>query len=56
MEIEEKIVNFKNYCPKCKYMNKKGNDEPCDTCLGNPVNILTKKPVKFEEAKDEKGK
>lgn len=56
MENEEKEVQFYKYCPMCKYRDLHAVQEPCNTCLDNPVNINSRKPVKFEEAKDKKGK
>lgn len=56
MENEEKEVQFYKYCPKCKYRDVEAVEEPCNTCLSNPVNINSRKPVKFEETKDKKGK
>ena len=44
-----KIVNFNEYCYKCKYYDLDTDEEPCDECLDNPANIDSHKPVKFEE-------
>lgn len=49
----EKIVNFERYCKKCKYASLKIDEkgvmpEPCDSCLDEPTNINSRKPVKFE--------
>ncbi len=56
MENEEKEVDFYKYCPICKHMKKAGTSEPCNTCLDNPVNINSRKPVKFEENNDKEKK
>ena len=47
----EKIVDYKTYCKKCKFKNCKDQDgeEPCNECLNNPVNLNSKKPIKYEE-------
>lgn len=44
-----KEVHFNEYCPKCKNFEKSMTDDPCNDCLGEPVNLYTHKPVKFEE-------
>ena len=49
MEYPNKIVDFDNYCKICKFKRKKYNEEPCEECLSNPVNLHSRKPVKFEE-------
>lgn len=54
MEIRDKIVEFDKYCEKCRFKDKKESDEPCHECLIYPVNENSKKPVKFEEKKEEK--
>lgn len=48
--MAEKFVEFHNWCEKCKYWEKKEEEDPCFECLENPVNIDSHKPVKFEEA------
>lgn len=47
----EKMVDFGKYCPTCKHSDKKESDEPCDTCLANPVNFESVKPCKYENGK-----
>lgn len=44
-----KEVYFGQYCKQCKHETLDPNDEPCDECLENPMNIYSHKPVKFEE-------
>ena len=51
MEYHEKIVAFDIWCPKCKHRNKDENQEPCDDCLAEPINIDSQKPVHWEERK-----
>lgn len=45
----EKIVDFYEYCPKCKHEKLKGEEEPCNECLQNPTNEDSRKPVKFDK-------
>lgn len=49
MEDAYKEVYFGEYCKKCKYWEKKENEEPCDECLENPVNLYSHKPVNYKE-------
>ena len=44
-----KEVKFDPHCKKCKHCNKKEDEEPCDACLNNPVNLYSHKPINFEE-------
>ena len=45
----EKIVEFNMWCPKCKHSEKSESEDPCFTCLENPVNLGSRKPIKYEE-------
>ena len=45
----KKLVDFDIYCVKCKYKKVSQHEEPCNTCLANPVNEDSHKPVMFEE-------
>lgn len=47
-----KFVEFVNYCSKCKNKNKSPMAEPCNECLTVPAREGTRKPIKFEEAKN----
>ncbi len=47
MEDIYKEVYFGEYCKYCKYWEKKENEEPCDECLGNPVNLYSHKPMYY---------
>lgn len=51
MENHIKIVDFDQYCDKCKHYAPDlfGNEEPCNECLTNPMNIDSRRPVKYEE-------
>lgn len=44
----EKIVNFDQYCPKCKHFKVPPTEEPCNECLSNPVQEFSHKPMKFK--------
>ena len=44
-----KIVDYCKFCNKCKHYELKGTAEPCEECLTSPVNMNSKKPIKFEE-------
>lgn len=45
----KKIVDFDIYCVNCKYKRVSQHEEPCNTCLANPVNEDSHKPVLYEE-------
>lgn len=45
-----KIVEFHAYCDKCLHKDLKEDEEPCDECLSEPVNLYSHKPVKFIES------
>ena len=47
------IVNFKKWCPKCKYHNVIETDDPCNECLEHGANEATDKPVLYQENDDE---
>lgn len=49
MEYENKLVEYERFCTKCKHEAVDANEEPCEECLSNPVNLHSHKPVKFEE-------
>ena len=51
MEDTYKEVYFGEYCKNCKYFEKEQNEEPCDECLENPINVYSHKPVCWEEKK-----
>lgn len=44
-----KEVHFHEYCKSCKHKNIKNTEEPCDKCLGEPTNLNSHKPVKYEK-------
>lgn len=50
METEGyKEVNFNKYCVSCKFKKNKETESPCDECLNEPVNLNSRKPVKYEK-------
>lgn len=51
--MSDKIVDFNEYCHKCKYANCEEWDSPCDDCLEFPVNDDSHKPVRFTEKSQE---
>ena len=53
-ENGEKMVNFRLYCPKCKHYTVAQEDEPCNECLDNPMNVYSEKPVKYEQKEETK--
>ena len=50
-EYKFKIVEYENWCNKCKHKNKEENEDPCWDCLTTPVNEHSKKPICWEENK-----
>lgn len=51
MEQRTKLVNFDEYCPKCKNKDTNETEDPCNECLTYPANLDSHKPVNFKEAK-----
>lgn len=47
----ESEVYYFEYCKTCKHFDKKEEEEPCDECLGETVNVDSHKPVRWEEKK-----
>ena len=46
---EYKEVYFHMYCKECKHRELNENQEPCNECLGEPINQYSHKPIKFEK-------
>lgn len=44
----KKIVEFDKYCKTCVHKDVKEKDEPCYSCLDEPANLHSHKPVKYE--------
>ncbi len=49
MEPNTKEVNFRLYCPKCKFYNLKETEDPCNNCLTHGYNFDSTKPVEYKE-------
>lgn len=49
MEDSYKEVYFDEYCKTCANEKKKEDEEPCDECLSEPVNLDSHKPVRWKE-------
>lgn len=47
MEDIYKEVYFDQYCKTCKHEKTKEEDDPCDECLNEPVNLFSHKPAKW---------
>ena len=56
MDIVDNIIEFENWCNRGKYSDKIGWEDPCNDCLGAPVNQNSEKPIHFEEKEKEKKK
>jgi len=48
----EHEVRFDIYCQDCMYKDKPENEDPCWDCLVETVNMNSRKPVYFKEAKN----
>lgn len=46
--MSTKFVDYSFYCPKCKHRIKDEHEEPCDSCLAEPVNDNSEKPIHYE--------
>lgn len=49
MENQMRIVEFDKYCEKCKHKDCKEYIDPCHSCLNEPVNTNSRKPIYFEQ-------
>lgn len=47
--MEGKEVYFHEYCKTCEHFTKMEEQEPCNTCVSEPVNIDSHKPVRWKE-------
>ena len=48
MEYIYKEVNFSKYCPLCEYADLYEEKDPCNKCLGVPMNEHSEKPVCYK--------
>ena len=55
MEYIDKIVDFHKYCRLCEHEKESEDKDPCHTCLSNPTNIHSAKPIKYKEKIIKKG-
>lgn len=44
-----KFVDFETYCEKCLYFEKNECEDPCNTCLNEPVRDNSEKPIEFKK-------
>lgn len=51
--INEKIVDFENFCGSCKYadqIDKDGLPVPkCEECLSTPTNVDSVRPINYKK-------
>ena len=55
MEYIDKIVEFDKYCETCEHKDSKEYLDPCHTCLMQPTNVHSRKPICYKK-KEEKEK
>lgn len=48
------IVEFVQWCNKCKYENSDSTLDPCNDCLNHPVNQDSRRPVNFTPRNSQK--
>lgn len=46
---DTKEVDFREWCPKCKYADNPAVEDPCNGCLAQGWNIDSHKPINFKE-------
>lgn len=51
MEYIYKEVNFTKYCPLCEDADTYEEKDPCNECLGFPMNEHSEKPIYFKNLK-----
>ena len=44
-----KEVYFDKYCETCKFKERREDEDPCDECLAETVNLYSHKPVYWKE-------
>lgn len=49
---DERIVRFDLYCDTCEYRDNDETKDICNECLGNPVNIDSRKPINYKKKED----
>lgn len=48
-EVAYKEVYFDQYCKTCKHSDAEEEEEPCCSCLAEPTNLYSHKPVMWKE-------
>lgn len=48
MEENQVEVRFDIWCKSCKHHDTPENKDPCVSCLDNPMNVDSSKPVYYE--------
>jgi hypothetical protein len=51
-ETKKKEVFYSEYCLRCEHYNTSDQEEPCDSCLEQPFNYDSHKPINFKEGKN----
>lgn len=51
-EPKKKEVFYSEYCLRCEHYHKSDQEEPCDSCLEQPFNYDSHKPINFKEGKN----
>lgn len=54
MNGDFKIVDFHEWCPKCKFWKNREDDDPCEECLGYRANLNSTKPMLWAKGKEKK--
>lgn len=49
IDENQKEVNFEKYCKECKYEKTDEVKDPCNECLGVPMNLYSEKPINFKK-------
>lgn len=49
MEIVYQEVDYSNYCSSCKNADVDQAEEPCHSCLSEPINLYSCKPIAYKE-------
>ena len=48
MDERYKMVEYHKYCDSCKHKDVDDHEEPCNVCLGTPLNWCSEKPINYE--------
>lgn len=54
--MSSKEVNFRLYCPKCRYYDLKETEDPCNDCLNYGSNEDSHRPVYWKEKEYNNGR